>query len=127
MSASDNEVVVSNPVDYGKMAIAVALVLGGLLFFYMSKQADWLRGVAVVIGLIAGFGVFLTSTQGKTLMQFFRAAYAEMLRVVWPTQRETVQMTLVVFGFVIIMAIFLWLTDKVIEWTLFDLLLGWRK
>ena len=123
---SDNTVVTS-PADYGKYAVAAALAIGGLVFFYMSKQADWMRGIAVAVGLIAGFAVYLTTSAGKSLIQFFKAAYAEMLRVVWPTQRETVQMTLVVFGFVVIMAIFLWITDKVIEWTLFDLLLGWRK
>ena len=123
---SDNTVVRS-PADYGKYAVAAALLIGGLVFFYMSKQADWIRGVVVVAGVIAGAAVYMTSTAGKNLMQFFRAAYAEMLRVVWPTQRETLQMTLVVFGFVIVMAIFLWISDKVIEWTLVDLVLGWRK
>ncbi len=128
MSTSDIEVK-SSPLDYGKIALAVALALGGLAFFYMTigKQADWLRGLAVVVGLIAGAGIYMTTSSGKNLWQFFRAAYAELLRVVWPTRKETTQMTLVVFGFVIIMSLFLWAVDKTLEFTLFDLLLGWRK
>jgi preprotein translocase subunit SecE len=128
MSTTDIEVS-NSPVDYGKIAVAVVLALGGLAFFYMTigKQPDWLRGVAVVVGLVAGAAIYMTSNSGKNLWQFFRAAYSELLRVVWPSRKETTQMTLVVFGFVVIMALFLWLVDKTLEWTLFDLLLGWRK
>jgi preprotein translocase subunit SecE len=128
MSTTDVEVS-NSPLDYGKIALAVLLALGGLAFFYMTigKQPDWLRGVAVVAGLIAGAGVYLASNSGKNLWQFFRAAYAELLRVVWPTRKETTQMTLVVFGFVVIMSLFLWAVDKTLEFALFDLLLGWRK
>jgi preprotein translocase subunit SecE len=46
---------------------------------------------------------------------------------VWPERKEAIQMTMYVFGFVLVMAIFLWLTDKVIEWAFYDLILGWRK
>jgi preprotein translocase subunit SecE len=36
-------------------------------------------------------------------------------------------MTAYVFAFVVLMALFLWLTDKTLEWLLYDLILGWRK
>ena len=36
-------------------------------------------------------------------------------------------MTAYVFAFVFVMALFLWLTDKTIEWVFYDLILGWRK
>jgi preprotein translocase subunit SecE len=35
-------------------------------------------------------------------------------------------MTLYVFAFVVVMALFLWATDKALEWTIFSLVLGWR-
>lgn len=128
MSASDGNTTRS-PLDYGKLALAIVLAVGGMAFFYLTigKQADWLRGVIVVVGLLAGFGVFLTTRSGQALITFFRAAYNELLRVVWPTRKETTQMTLIVFGFVVIMSIFLWVVDKTLEFALFDLLLGWRK
>jgi preprotein translocase subunit SecE len=37
------------------------------------------------------------------------------------------QMTAYVFGFVFIMALFLWATDKAVEWVFYDLILGWKK
>jgi preprotein translocase subunit SecE len=50
-----------------------------------------------------------------------------VLKVVWPSRKEAVQMTAYVFGFVLLMAVFLWLTDKTVEWVLYDLILGWKK
>ena len=35
--------------------------------------------------------------------------------------------TAAVFAFVVVMAIFLWISDKTLEWVLYDLLLGWKK
>jgi preprotein translocase subunit SecE len=47
--------------------------------------------------------------------------------VVWPARKEAIQITAYVFGFVLIMALFLWLTDKSLEWLFYDLILGWKK
>jgi preprotein translocase subunit SecE len=47
--------------------------------------------------------------------------------VVWPARKEAMMMTAYVFGFVVIMALFLWLTDKTLEWVFYDLILGWKK
>jgi preprotein translocase subunit SecE len=48
-------------------------------------------------------------------------------KVAWPTRKESLQMTAYVFGFVVIMALFLWFTDKTLEWVFYDLILGWKK
>ena len=71
--------------------------------------------------------VFLTSESGKRLLAFGRDAWREMKKVVWPTRKEAMQTTGLVFAFVVIMAFFLWVTDKSIEWVLYDLILQWRK
>ena len=63
-------------------------------------------------------------------MRFFifgREAVAESKKVVWPSRKETLQTTGVVFVFMVVMAIFLWLTDKSLEWLLYDVVLGWKK
>ena len=63
----------------------------------------------------------------KRIRRFIEESYSELKKVVWPTRKETMQMTAYVFGFVAIMSVFLWLTDKTLEWVFFDLILGWRK
>jgi preprotein translocase subunit SecE len=55
-----------------------------------------------------------------------RDAYHEVRKVVWPSRKETGQATLMVFVFVLLMAIFLWMVDKLAEWGVFSLILGWR-
>jgi preprotein translocase subunit SecE len=71
--------------------------------------------------------VFFTSEPGKELIAFGRDSWKEVKKVVWPTRKEAIQMTAYVFGFVVIMALFLWLTDKTLEWVFYDLILGWKK
>jgi len=70
--------------------------------------------------------VFFSSETGRELIAFGRDAWREVRKVVWPERKEAIQMTAYVFGFVLIMAIFLWLTDKTIEWVFYDLILRWR-
>jgi preprotein translocase subunit SecE len=71
--------------------------------------------------------VFLVSEAGKRLVAFGQESWREVGKVVWPSRKESTQMTLYVFGFVVVMALFLWLTDKTLEWLIFDLILGWRR
>ena len=54
------------------------------------------------------------------------SARAEAKKVVWPNRKEATQMTLVVFAFVVVMALFLWAADKLIEWLVFSVFLGWK-
>ena len=79
------------------------------------------------MGVVAAVVVFLASEPGKQLVACGRDAWREVKKVVWPTRKETTQMTLYVFGFVVLMALFLWLTDKTLEWVFYDLILGWKK
>jgi len=75
----------------------------------------------------AALGVFAVSDAGKRLIAFGRDSWRETQKVVWPARKEAMQMTAYVFVFVLVMSLFLWLTDKTLEWVLYDLLLGWRK
>ena len=84
--------------------------------------ARWL-----LVLIAAGVAVFFTSAQGKELFAYGQDALKELRKVVWPTRPEATQMTLYVFAFVVVMALFLWLTDKTLEWVFYDLILGWRN
>jgi preprotein translocase subunit SecE len=119
---------VSSGADRLKMGAAVALLVLALAgYFLLSQQGTLVQWVAFVVGLAAAVGVFLTSEPGQQLIAFGIDATRELKKVVWPTRKEATQMTLVVFGFVFIMALFLWLTDKSLEWIFYDLILGWKK
>ena len=61
-----------------------------------------------------------------TPAQFFSQVRAEARKIVWPSRKETTQTTGLVFVFAVVMALFLWLTDKSLEWVLYDLVLGWK-
>ena len=81
----------------------------------------------MVVGLLAAAVTFFVSESGKQLLAFGKDSWKEVKKVVWPTRKETLQMTAYVFGFVVVMALFLWLTDKTLGWVLYDLILGWRS
>ena len=127
MATSQAQTVVS-PVDKAKLAGAAVLVIGALAAFYLlSKQGSLAQWGALLVGLAAAVGVFFASEPGKELFGFGRDSWREVRKVVWPSRKEAIQMTAYVFGFVALMALFLWLTDKTLEWVFYDLILGWRK
>ena len=119
---------VSTTADKAKLGLAVALVLASLVAFYLlSKQGQVAQWGALVAGLIAAVVVFLTSEVSKQFVAFGRDSWREVKKVVWPTRKEAIQMTAYVFAFVVVMALFLWMTDKALEWVFYDLILGWKK
>ena len=119
---------VSTGADKAKLAFAAVLVLASIAGFYLlSKQGSAVQWGALLVGLMVAAGVFLISESGKRLIAFARDSWREVKKVVWPTRKETIQMTAYVFGFAVIMALFLWLTDQALQWLFYDLILGWRK
>jgi len=126
--ASSQVETVSTSADKAKLAAAVALVIAAIAGFYLlGKQGQIVQWGALLVGLGAAVVVFITSESGKEFVAFGRDAWREVKKVVWPTRKEAIQMTAYVFGFVIIMALFLWFTDKTLEWVFYDLILGWKK
>ena len=119
---------VSTSADKVKLGAAVALVLASLVGFYLlAKQGQVAQWGALIAGLVAAVAVFMLSEPGKQFVAFGRDSWREVKKVVWPARREAIQMTAYVFGFVVIMALFLWFTDKTLEWVFYDLLLGWKR
>jgi preprotein translocase subunit SecE len=115
-------------IDNLKLVIAVALVVLGIWGFYaLGESALLLRVLAVVAGLLAGAAVAWFSAPGREFVAFTRLSVVEVKKVVWPTRKETIQTTAAVFAFVVVMAVFLWIGDKTLEWVLYDLVLGWKK
>jgi preprotein translocase subunit SecE len=127
MSAANIETV-STSADKFKLVLVAALVVAAVAGFYgLSAQGPIIQWLALLGGLVLAVVVFLLSVPGRQLVAFGQDAWREVNKVVWPTRKESTQMTLYVFGFVVLMALFLWFTDKTLEWVFYDLILGWKK
>ena len=126
--ASTQVETVSTNADKAKLGFAVLLVVAALAGFYLlAKQGQLVQWGALLAGLIAAIAVFASSESGRQFLAFGRDSVREVKKVVWPARREAIQMTAYVFGFVVVMALFLWVTDKTLEWVFYDLILGWKR
>ena len=104
-------------VDKIKITLAIACVIGGVAaYYYFAETALVLRVLMVMGGLVAAGGVAWLSTPGKEFFAFAQEAWQEAGRVSWPTRKETMQTTGIVFVFVVIMALFLFSIDTTLAW-----------
>ncbi|MGH9648883.1 MAG: preprotein translocase subunit SecE [Terriglobales bacterium] len=109
--------------DKIRITAALLLVVAGVAGFYFLDQSPMIvRVAAVLAGLAAGAGVFWTSEQGKQFHVFAQESVGETKKVVWPTRKETLQTTGIVFAFMVVMALFLWMVDAGLLWAVKRLL-----
>jgi preprotein translocase subunit SecE len=118
---------VTTSADKAKLVLAGAAVVAGVVGFYaLAGQATLIRAAALVGGLALAIAFAWTSYHGRVFIGLASESVKETKKVVWPSRREAMQITGVVFGFVLVMALFLWGTDKLLELVLYELILGWR-
>ncbi len=104
--------VTPGPLDTVKLVLAAAALIGGIVgYYWFEEESLLLRVVGVLVGLGLGMLIAFQSTQGKELWRFIQGSRVELRKVVWPTPQETMQTTLTVLVFVLIMGIFFWLLD----------------
>ena len=105
--------------DTIKIAIALLLVISATVGFYLyPEQSTLLRVVALLVAVGIAVGILYTTEKGKQIWVFIREAQIEVRKVVWPTRQETVQTTMMVIFMVIIIAIFLWILDLFLGWSI---------
>ena len=103
--------------DKIKIWLAVACVaLGVWGYYYFTDMAQVLRVLMVLGGLLAAAGVAWLSAPGKEFFAFAQEAWDEAGRVSWPSRKETIQTTGIVFAFVVVMALFLFAVDTTLAW-----------
>jgi preprotein translocase subunit SecE len=120
---------VSTSNDKFKVALAVVAAIAGVVgFFYLKGQSKpaWMCAVALAAGLVFAVLLLWTSSSGRDFLSFAKESVRETKKVVWPAPKEAMQITGIVFAFVTVMALFLWGTDKTIEFLLYDVILGWK-
>ena len=98
-----------------------------MAFYSLGRLDLWVRVVALLVLVALAVGAFFLSEPGKQLIGFGKESVKEVKKVVWPTRKEALQNTAMVFAFVFVMALFLWITDKTLEFVLYDLILGWKR
>ena len=111
--------------DKLKLIAAALIVVAAVAVFYVfGGSSALLRTGIVIVSVIVGAGVALTSEPGRNAWQFTVGMRAEVRKVVWPSRRETIQSTMVVIALVILIGLYLWLLDMLSLWTVYDLILG---
>ena len=113
----DSKVQDAGTADKVKLAIAIVIVIAGVAGYYvLANQAAWLRWLSVIASLVLAGVVVAFSRYGSEFRRFVELARIELRKIVWPTRQETLQTTLVVFGFVIVAGVFFWLLDLALAW-----------
>ena len=101
--------------DTAKLAAGAVILAGGIAAFYLLPDLPiWLRWIIVLAALVVGALVGLQSAPGKTFWGFVQASRTELRKVVWPNRQETVQVTIVVFVMIIVLALFFWALDSLL-------------
>ena len=98
MASSQQVETVNTTADKAKLAASVVLVIAALVAYYLlGKQGAIAQWGGLLAGLGAAVVVFFASEPGKQLVAFGRDAWREVKKVVWPSRKEAMQMTLYVF------------------------------
>ena len=100
--------------DTPLLIAALLLLIGGMVsFYYFDPQLGKLARLGILLGGTAA-AVFAVSrtTVGATIWSYLQGANVERRKVVWPTRQESVQTTLVIAVFVVIVALIMWGLDS---------------
>ncbi len=105
----------SSTLDTAKLAIAVVLLAGAVVGFYLlAERPLWVRLLELLVVVGVAVLLALTTEPGRRVKAFFSAAHMEVRKVVWPTRQETLQTTLVIFIVVLVTSLFLWGVDSIL-------------
>ena len=105
------------------VVVAILVAVGVVGNSYFSDQSLLYRVLGIVaLAAIAGL-VALQTAKGVAFWTLVKESRTEIRKVVWPTRQETVQTTLIVLGFVLLVALFLWGLDALLGW-LVSLVIG---
>jgi preprotein translocase subunit SecE len=114
--------------DKFKVVIAFLACAAGVVGYYLlASKPMVMRAGALVAGLVVGGVIAWFSETGRDFMVFARESVRETRKVVWPERKDALRVTAIVFGFAVLMALFLFGVDKVLEVALYHFILGWDR
>jgi len=104
-------------VDTVKLVLAAAVLIGGIAaYYYFENESILLRVAGLLVAMVIGAVIAFQSFQGQMLWQFIHTSRNEIRKVIWPTRQETVQTTLTVLVFALVLGIFFWILDLILLW-----------
>ena len=115
-----------NKTSWMLILAGLVVILSLVAYYTLASQTIWMRLAVLLGGFAVAIVIAAVSADGKRFLAYAKESVAEAKKVVWPSRKETTQMTLIVFAFVVVMALFLWTADKLIEWLVFSVFLGWK-
>ncbi len=103
--------------DWLKWLVVVALLAGGVFANWYYQDEMLLMRVAGLLATAAvAILIALQTERGRAIWSLLKEARTEVRRVVWPTNQETTQTTLVVIAIVFVFALILWGLDSLLGW-----------
>ena len=117
MDLSTNAENKAGTLDWLKWLVVAGLLAGGVFanWYYQDEML-----LVRVVGLLAtAAGAILGALQterGRAIWALLKESRTEVRRVVWPSNQETTQTTMVVLLLVVIFALILWGLDSLLGW-----------
>jgi preprotein translocase subunit SecE len=103
--------------DTAKLALAAIVLVAGIVAYnFYEDESLLLRVAGILVALAIAVVIVFQTIQGQLLWRFIQGSRIELRKVIWPTRQETVQTTLTVLVFVLIMGIFFWGLDFFLLW-----------
>jgi preprotein translocase subunit SecE len=108
----------SSNLDGLKWGLIIVLIAAAVWanYYYLNQIDGALRLAGWIVLACIVVVIALQTKVGKKTWVFAKEARMELRKVVWPTRQETVQITLVIVGLVVIMALVLWGIDSILLW-----------
>ena len=98
--------------DKLKLVLAVLVVASGIGgFYYFGDKSDLIRLAVLLVSVMIAVVVVANTAVGRGTWEFAKGSRMEIRKVVWPTNKETMQVTLVVVAMVVLVAIYMWAID----------------
>jgi preprotein translocase subunit SecE len=115
--STNTESSASGSLDWLKWLVVAALLGGGVYGnWYYQDESLLIRVVALLAGAAVAVFIAIQTERGRNTWNLMREARSEIRRVVWPSNQETTQTTLVVLVLVLIFALILWGLDSLLSW-----------
>ena len=115
--SSSKEIGVGASLDWLKWGlVGIIVALAVYANWYYQEQSLFLRVLGLLIAGAAAFLIAIKTEKGNAAWNLIKEARSEIRRVVWPTNNETTQTTLVVIVMVFIFSLILWGLDSLLSW-----------